>query len=385
MFGINSKNFYEQNKRYFKASICAVIVIVVSALLIELINDFKIAGFLGAAFKVMSPFIYGLIIAYILNSFVGWFEESVLGRGKLKSPKLKRILSVTAAYLILLGTLVFLAGYILPELVLSIQNIIVFFRGLDINTIEAVISDMPMLDTEVAGYLNSLLERLLGMILDGTKYIPNMLNAIIAGTVGFANNLLDFIIGLIIAFYMLCDKERFASLCTKVLYVFTNRRIGDKIILVARNSNSVFRKFFVGKIIDSLIIGILFFIGCLFIKPPYILLLSIIIGITNIIPYFGPFIGAVPVIFITFLSDPSKSLWIAIFILVLQQFDGNILGPRILGDSTGLKPIGVIFAIVIFGALFGPLGMFFGVPIFAVLSSMFTEFIERKYNQKMVQ
>ncbi|MDE6357046.1 MAG: AI-2E family transporter, partial [Eubacteriales bacterium] len=121
------------------------------------------------------------------------------------------------------------------------------------------------------------------------------------------------------------------------------------------------------------------------IKPPFVVLLSIIIGVTNMIPFFGPFIGAIPVILITLVSDitnPLKCVWIGIFILALQQFDGNILGPKILGDSIGVKPLGIVFAIIVAGALFGPAGMFFGVPVFAVIFNLFSNYIEKRYNQK---
>ncbi len=151
---------------------------------------------------------------------------------------------------------------------------------------------------------------------------------------------------------------------------------------VAKESNEMFLRFFVGKMIDSLIIGILCFIGLQLMKMPYTLLISFIIGVTNMIPYFGPFIGAIPAVAIVLLRSPIQALGLALFIFVLQQFDGIVLGPKILGDSTGLSPFWVIFSIIVFGALFGVLGMFLGVPIFAVLYTMFKHFVEKKNIEK---
>ena len=161
--------------------------------------------------------------------------------------------------------------------------------------------------------------------------------------------------------------------------MFSKKQV-ESIASTIKYTNSVFNSFVVGKTIDSLIIAIIFFIGSIILNLPYPMLFAIIIGITNMIPYFGPFIGAVPVVALTILINPIKGLWVLIF--VLQQFDGVILGPRILGDSIGLKPIGVIFAIIVGGAIAGPLGMFFGVPIFSVIFTIFSNFVEKLYNSK---
>ena len=164
-----------------------------------------------------------------------------------------------------------------------------------------------------------------------------------------------------------------------------SKKLANNLIQFCKEANYTFEKFFVGKIIDSTIIGIIFFVGAKLLKAPFAMLLSIIIGVTNMIPFFGPFIGAIPVIFITLMFDitnPLKAVWMAIFILLLQQFDGNILGPKILGDSIGIKPVGIIFSIIVGGAIFGPAGMFFGVPIFAVIFSVFNRFIDKKYSRK---
>ena len=181
---------------------------------------------------------------------------------------------------------------------------------------------------------------------------------------------------------MLLDKEKLLHFCKKTLFILFSKKQVESIASTIKYTNSVFNSFVVGKTIDSLIIAIIFFIGSIILNLPYPMLLAIIIGITNMIPYVGPFIGAVPVVALTILINPIKGLWVLIFIVVLQQFDGVILGPRILGDSIGLKPIGVIFAIIVGGAIAGPLGMFFGVPIFSVIFTIFSNFVEKLYNSK---
>ena len=194
------------------------------------------------------------------------------------------------------------------------------------------------------------------------------------------------------------NKERFSSFASEIfsfnivstlvsysllfLFILFSKKQVESIASTIKYTNSVFNSFVVGKTIDSLIIAIIFFIGSIILNLPYPMLFAIIIGITNMIPYFGPFIGAVPVVALTILINPIKGLWVLIFIVVLQQFDGVILGPRILGDSIGLKPIGVIFAIIVGGAIAGPLGMFFGVPIFSVIFTIFSNFVEKLYNSK---
>lgn len=350
--------------------------------------DFKLIS--NSVNKIFSPFVYGIVIAYILNSIVRFFENKIYGEiGFLNlNAKHKRIISITTAYVLFLGALFWIIGYILPEVSSSIQNIVVFFKKIDINYLKnnlgSLIDNSYFIEIsdEIANYIMNFIDRTLGTVINNAKYIPDMINTIISGTVGIASYLLNLVLGMVIAFYILQDKEKIGEFVSKIVYAFVEKKSGDEIINLAQYSNDVFEKFFIGKTLDSLIIGLIFFIGCLIIKPDYTIFLSLIIGVTNMIPYFGPFIGAVPVIFLTLLTQPIKAVWLAIFIFVLQQFDGIILGPKILGNSIGVKPIGVIFAILAGGALFGPLGMFFGVPVFSVILSLFKEFIESKYKQK---
>ena len=195
----------------------------------------------------------------------------------------------------------------------------------------------------------------------------------------------NLIMAIFIAFYMLFDKENFLRQLRKVIYALTSEKTANRILYNGSRIHNIFQSFIVGKALDSLIIGILAFIGLTLIKAPLVLVLSLIIGVTNMIPYFGPFLGGIPAVIITLLISPIHGIWVGLFILALQQFDGNFLGPKILGNSLDVSPLWIILAVVVGGAVMGPLGMFIGVPIFATIKMFCTEYINRKYDKKYNQ
>jgi predicted PurR-regulated permease PerM len=214
------------------------------------------------------------------------------------------------------------------------------------------------------------------------ELISRTSTSLVGSIITIFKSLLNFIIGIIISIYLLVDKERFIAQAKKVLYAFLTRERANNFINNLRYSDKIFGGFISGKIIDSLIIGVLCYIGMLVLRLPYSVLIAVLVGITNIIPYFGPFIGAIPSAFFILMIDPKKCLVFVIFILILQQFDGNILGPKILGDSTGLNSFWVIFSITVFSGLFGILGMFIGVPVFAVIYAAFKTLINKRLEIK---
>jgi hypothetical protein len=207
---------------------------------------------------------------------------------------------------------------------------------------------------------------------------------VLSRAVSIASSIYNVIMSLIISIYMLSDKEKLGILLGKLLYCFMSRKRALKTVSFAIHLNEVFENYFTGKLVDSFIIAVIFFVGAALLKLPYPLFFALIIGITNMIPYFGPVIGGVPVVMLTLIYSPIKGLWVLLFIIVLQQFDGVILGPKILGNSIGIKPLGVIFAIIVGGAIAGPVGMFFGVPIFSVLAEVVNDFIEKNYYTKTI-
>jgi predicted PurR-regulated permease PerM len=192
---------------------------------------------------------------------------------------------------------------------------------------------------------------------------------------------LNIVLGLIISIYLLFDRERFFAQTKKLMAAILPRRANTLVTEIAQESHTIFQGFIVGKIIDSIIIGILCYIFMALLQFDFALLISVIVGVTNVVPYFGPFIGAIPGILILYIVEPKQALWFLIFIFLLQQFDGNILGPKILGDSIGISAFWVVFSITLFSGIFGILGMFIGVPLFALLYSLvkrFTAFLLRR-------
>ena len=195
--------------------------------------------------------------------------------------------------------------------------------------------------------------------------------------------ILNVIIGVIVSLYLLLDKERFFAHVRKIFCALFSRQKVDRLTQVTRKVHQVFSRFIVGQLLDAFIV----FLLCLFFMTlfqwPYAMLISAVVGVTNVIPYFGPFIGAIPSILILLIVDPMTALWFGIFILILQQVDGNIICPKILGDSTGLSPFWVVFSITIFGSLLGPAGMFIGVPLFAVIYYLISEFVSSRLAKKI--
>ncbi|MFI3230857.1 MAG: AI-2E family transporter [bacterium] len=352
----------------------ATIVFYRSSSDLNLVNISKSIG------SMLTPFTMGIILAYLLNSSINFLENKVLNKIKFFDNRggLKRLLSIGSTYVALFGFIIILISYILPEISQSISEIIVVFNNFDVSMIDNLINTYIPLDQsiliEISNFVSTFVKNMISAL-------PVYIGAVLNSTIGLASVVLDIILAIIISIYILSDKESTGKACKNFTYALFNKDFAKNLISLAKEANHTFEKYFVGKIIDSAIIGLIFFVGCIILEAPFAMLLSIIIGITNMIPFFGPFIGGVPVVILTLIFDianPTKAVFLTIFIVILQQFDGNILGPKILGDSVGLKPIGIVFSVLIFGELFGLAGMFFGVPIFAVICKMFNKFIDKK-------
>ena len=205
--------------------------------------------------------------------------------------------------------------------------------------------------------------------------VQTILASLTTGVVNLAKSMLNLIIGVIISVYLLSGKDRFLAQSKKLCYAALGQKKGGYVCNVCTFANRVFGGFIGGKIIDSLIIGVLCFIGLRILDMPYTMLISIIVGVTNIIPFFGPYLGAIPSALLLLVIDPMKCLYFVIFIIILQQLDGNVIGPQILGDATGLDSIWVVVSLLIFGNLFGVLGMVIAVPLFAVIYKIVTELV----------
>lgn len=331
-------------------------------------------NYLGILFELISPFIWALAIAYFLNPLMNLMEKNL---------RLKRIFCLIIIYIILLGLITLFVTIITPRIIENIKNLNNNLSGYFASAEEWLILQSSKLtflqDYGVWDYF----EQNLNSIIDSfSGSISSTLSKTLSQLINITSALLSFVLGVVISIYMLKDKEVFLRQIKKLLYaVFPQHKV-DYMLNLTKELNMVFSKYIVGKVIDSLIIGILCFFGLLIIGAPYSGALSSIVGVTNMIPYFGPFIGMIPAVIITLFYSPIKALWVGLFILALQQFDGLYLGPKILGTQVGLKPLWVISAIIIGGGLFGVLGMLLAVPITGMIKTLLCKYINSKLSNK---
>ena len=340
---------------------------------------------LGSYMGLIAPILYGFAIAYVLNPMLKFYENTVAGKLLKKSkPKTKRSWSILMTYLTAFIIVGIMFWIVIPEVGDSITNLanktLIFVNNIDthIANLESIIpfNDIPQdITNKITMYIT---EALMGIYDVITSAAPHIVNA----TVKFSKGIFNFIFGIIIAIYLLAGKEQFIAQIKKMCYSLIKKEKVDFLIELTHEGNDIFSGFISGKILDSFIIGIICFVGMTILNIPSAMLVSLLVGITNVIPYFGPFIGAIPSVLIILMDSPSKALVFVIFVLVLQQFDGNILGPKILGQSTGLSPFWVIFAILFFGGTMKVLGMFIGVPLFAVIYNIIRRAVNYSLRRK---
>ncbi len=342
-------------------------------------NFSVVSGFIGKLTGILAPFIIGFAIAYILNPAVMFFEHilSVYLEKKKQRKRLVRILGVVMTFLIALLIIALLVSIVLPQIIDSLKQLVMNMQDYfnqSVSYLESLVGSLNIDMSLVRNMLVSWEQVLSGALGMASNVLPNIIDFSKGLTTGIINSL----VALIVSVYMLADKDRFKRQFKRGLFVFVPARTAEWVMGVLRKSHTTFSGFIMGKIIDSFIIGILCFVGMTIFKMPFAVLISVIVGVTNVIPFFGPFIGAVPGVLIILIINPIQALWFALFILALQQFDGNILGPKILGDTTGLPAFYVLFAIILGGGLFGFVGMLVGVPFFAVIYTLVGEFMEKR-------
>lgn len=358
-------------------SISNLIVVLAGILFYVALNNFGLVrAKLDMLVGVLAPFITGFAIAYLLNTPMNFFERKVYHHLKHR-----RGLSILTVYLLAVIILSVLINLVLPQVTASVLglagNMTTYITNL--NNLVQQLAERFNLEGEglqdlVVSY-QDLLKQLAAMV---QQALPGILNLGMA----VGSGLVAAITALISSIYMLSGKGRLVPQVKKIIFALAPTKKADRFLDICRHANSVFVGFINGKLIDSAIIGVLCFVLCLIFQIPLAILISVIIGVTNIIPFFGPIVGAVPCIMILLIVDPWAALRFGILVIAIQQFDGNILGPKILGDSTGLSAIWVLVAIVVGGGLFGFPGMILGVPTFAVLYALVREFVNHKLEQK---
>ena len=386
------------NNRYVRWGLTAFIVIASSiCFAYMLFHADTITEGIGTFANLTMPILFGLVIAYVLTPIMNYIEKRILipivERLKIKETKARRR-TLRATSIVCTTFFVFAIVYIvfamlISQIVPSIRNIIINYDTYITNLwnwFENVLKNNPTFEESVTSLFTQYSGEL-EVWLNETVLVKasELLRTFSLGLFNTLGVLWDFIIGFCIAIYLLAGKETFTGQAKKIVYAVFNRETANVVIRNLRFTHRTFIGFLSGKVLDSIIIGILCFVGTSFLQIPYGALVSMVIGVTNVIPFFGPFIGAIPCSILIFVVDPMhplNCLYFVIFILLLQQFDGNVLGPKILGDSTGLTGFWVIFSITLFGGIFGVSGMVVGVPVFAVIYAAIKSLVHTSLEKK---
>ena len=390
---VEKKKTYHSWKHYFRIGLTAFLTVAACITFFFILYRWDdIAAVIKTIVKSAEPIIIGLALAYLLMP-VKEFIEKPLGRflvsKKIKEEKAKsfaKTIGIIGAILFLIVVISILIMSLGPALFTSVVGLIDAMPSY-VESFVKWISDSGLADTEMAVFIGHTITSLTTEVENWakTEILPlaqQYIAQITSGVWSIIKTLLNFLIGIVAMVYVMSIQEELVGQSKKIIYAIFPAKKGNVIIDTIRKSNKIFGGFIIGKIIDSAIIGVIAYIGCLLMKTPSALLVAFIIGVTNVIPFFGPFIGAIPSVALVLIQSPIHALYLAIFILILQQVDGNIIGPKILGDSTGLSAFWILTSISIAGGLFGFFGMLLGVPVFAVIYYIVQQVLIYRMNSK---
>lgn len=384
---------FHLDKKYIYWGITGFLVLAAAILFYYLIfHTDKMINIVKSVSSVCAPIIYGMIMAYLLTPICSFFERKLLyplykafylDTEKQKTRRRIRTLAILLTMFLTIYVLYILFSIVLKEVVASIQSI-VLQSSIYVNNLERLLRNLLSSNKNIEEIATSLINTYSGELNDwlNNSVLPKanvIIKEVSLSVLGVAKVLWNLIIGMIISIYVLSSKETFTGQAKKIVYALFNEDSANGIVSDFRYANKTFGSYISGKIIDSIIIGLLCYVFMRILKLPYDILVSVIVGVTNVIPFFGPFLGGIPSALLILMVDPISGLKFIVLILLLQQFDGNILGPKILGDSTGLSSFWVVFSITLFGAYFGIIGMAIGVPIFALIYA----WIKRKLNSRL--
>lgn len=343
---------------------------------------------------ILMPVIYGLLISYVLWPLVRIFETKLFGKilkkmkvtPTAKGKKAIRLTCVLATLFLFLFAIYLLLALLIPQVANSIASIVENFPRY-INNIQEWISSTLKNNPDMENTVNNLIstysekaEEWLSQ--DLMPQINSIIRELSSGLVGFITFIKNVILGIIVSIYMLYGKENLIANAKKGVYALFSTRRANQIIKDCQYIDATFGKYIIGMMLDSLNIAVWCYVGLLILQMPYAILISVVVGVTNFIPFFGPYLGAIPSAVLIFMVNPIQALYFIIFIFVLQQIDGNFIAPRILGDSTGMSSLMVLVAIMVGGGLFGIPGMLIGVPVCAVLCTAVRHFMERRLADK---
>lgn len=371
------------NLSKFKNTILLVTYIIV---LTFVLFNYKSTFSIGRnALHILSPFLLGFAMAFVLNLPMKIFEKRVfffLDNHKSNFVRsMKRPLSILFTLIVITCLLVALFMFVIPQFIDSVSILLKDVPGY-IRSLESWVSEYINSTEILQSIANYLLDAWQDLLKVTGQILGTSLSGILDITVNITSGIVDFVLSLFLAIYMLASKETLIRNLKKFLYAFLNKRTADKIINVGQISNVTFASFITGQCTEAVIIGVLCFIGMLILRMPYALLISVLVGSTALIPIFGAFIGTIPSAFIIFIIDPWKSLGFIIFIIVLQQFEGNVIYPRVVGGSIGLSGLWVMLAMLIGGSTLGFIGMLLGIPMFAVIYKLLGKSTNDKLKDK---
>lgn len=373
MSGFDKKRWYHLNSR----ALSNLVVVCAGVLLYLGVTHFpQVKTTVRVFLNVLSPFIGGFVIAYLLNTPVNFFERKVYAKFRNR-----RALAIATVFILALCIIAVLLQLVLPQVLGSLSQLV--------NNVSYYLDNLNQMVKEIVQHFNleadGLFDIMKGynqLVREAATFLSNSIPDLLNFGMAVGNGVINTITAIIVAVYMLAGKTRLTGQLKKLIYAVFPTKSVNRILEVGSRANEIFVGFIYGKIIDSAIIGVLCFFLSSLVRIPYAILISVIIGVTNVIPFFGPIIGAVPCLMILVIVDPWAALRFGVLIVALQQFDGNILGPKILGNSTGLSAIWVLVAIVVGGGLFGFMGMLLGVPTFAVLYSLIREWTDHRLEEK---
>ena len=380
------------NKKYTTYAIYAAIVsaAVIFCIFIGVYIRDVWAGFLRVL-EVLSPLFYGLIIAYILNPIVNLFERKVLVF--IKHGIARRLISVTLSYVVFLVALSLIVYAVVPQIAKSFTdlqaNLAVYSQSLQewLNSISQTSELLGAIVKWLTSFIDfSVLSDPLTKLIEVAYELVTKFSPYIMGFFGsLVVQLKNIAIGLVFAGYILCSRELVFAQVNKVMHVFFKEDRIDKIRKRVSYADKTFGKYLMGTFLDAMVVGVLTAVAMLIFRIPYVPLVGVLVACTNIIPIFGPFIGGIPSFFIIFIADPIKALWFLIIIMVIQQIDGNLIAPRILGSSTGVPALYVLIAITVMGGLFGLGGMIIAVPVFAILGKAISDATAKKSQKRAAE
>ena len=389
------RRHFRWDKKYLYWGVTAFLVVAASILFYMAINYLPaLRGGLQKLAAILNPFIWGLVFTYLLAPLMRTLERScfyplgkkIYKKSDARAKSFGRAISVLISIIVLIAVLTALVYMILPQLYSSIETIVTnsptYLENLG-DWVDQTLKDFPavadFMEARIEQLNSNLSSNLFGWI--QTNVLPQLgsfVSNVTTGVYSVVRAVYNLVIGIIVSVYLLNGLEHYGAAFKRLLYSIFNIESAEKLLEGIRFTDRTFMGFINGKLLDSAIIGLICYIVCAILNMPYTLLVSVIIGITNIIPFFGPLIGAIPSAFIILMVDPLKCLIFIIFIIILQQIDGNFIGPKILGNSVGISGFWVMFAIILGAGLFGFWGMLLGVPVFVVIYTLLNGAVERK-------